>query len=349
MRVELQAADNLNSEQLVQFWSRFYGPRKSEFLSSHGEWWYRGRQNSLAIVSQGQIAAYCALIPVQCAVSGRPIDASWWLDLIVAPEFRGQGLQKIIDNELRANHQLLLGFPNEIAAKIHRKHGWGVREGGETMMLPIRPHIIPRTLSISGPASALITFAMRCLQPLTPLITYKIDRFEPRKTEIRQLDVWDSEKIENVFLHNLEKNLVTTWRDRDFLDWRFRRSPFAKEHDFFIAGTENQPSHYLVARTFRKGGGIVTRILDIFGDLRQTDTIKDLVKAAVKVAAGRGACQVTALGWEPHIISILRSSGFLIRTKSRFCWFSQSNQLFDDIERANLHWTLSDSDNDETR
>jgi hypothetical protein len=348
MSIELLAADGLEREMLAEFWNRCYGPRKSEFLSSHSEWWYRGSKNSLAIVSQGQIAAYCALIPVKCAISGRATKACWWLDLIVAPEFRGKGLQKLIDKELRDNHELLLGFPNDIAAKIHRKHSWGVRENGATMMLPIRPHKIPCTLSSGGIAFKLFSLSMVFLSPATPLITRRIDRFNPQQAGIHKPDAWDSAKIENIFLNNIEKQMVTTWRGRDFLEWRFLDSPFAKEYDFFVAGSRQRPTHYLVARTFRKGGGIVTRILDVFGDFSKTETVKDLVKAAVKNSARKGSCQVTAMAWDPQIISILNASGFLIRTKARFCWFSQSKELFNAIERANLHWTLSDSDNDET-
>ncbi len=72
--------------------------------------------------------AYCAVIPTAMRVAGERVDAAWWVDLVVDPDHRGRGLQRAFDEKVRAAAPLIVGFPNTLAAVIHRKHGWGVRE-----------------------------------------------------------------------------------------------------------------------------------------------------------------------------------------------------------------------------
>src|SRR5687768_4592624 len=94
-------ASSLAASELDQFLRTVYKPEKSEFLRLHGAWWHRGNHNRLVVVEGDRIAAYCGVIPIKCLVRGEPYEAVWWVDLIVAPEFRGRGLQSILDAEVR--------------------------------------------------------------------------------------------------------------------------------------------------------------------------------------------------------------------------------------------------------
>ena len=69
-------------------------------------------------------------------IDGQTHQAHWLVNIIVDPAFRGRGLQRMMDQRLKEMCDLLLGFPNALAAKIHRKHGWGVREHHRTVLLP---------------------------------------------------------------------------------------------------------------------------------------------------------------------------------------------------------------------
>ena len=110
---------------LDDFLRRNFSGIKAEFLIEHGEWWYGGDHNRWVILAGDQIAAYCAFLPTKVWINGGEENALWWVDLVVAPQFRGQGLQSIFDREILQRSEIKLGFPNELAAKIHRKHGWG--------------------------------------------------------------------------------------------------------------------------------------------------------------------------------------------------------------------------------
>ena len=70
---------------------------------------------------------------------GCPREALWWTDLVVAPEFRGRGLRTLMDREVRSRTDLMLGFPNLLAAGIHLRHGWGVRDDLRALLAPIVP------------------------------------------------------------------------------------------------------------------------------------------------------------------------------------------------------------------
>src|SRR6185295_1878928 len=149
-------AGEVEPARLHAFLTHAYGPEKSEFLHRHGRWWHHGDENRLLVVRDGEIAGYCAVIPTRCRVDGVVHDGVWWVDLIVLPEFRGQGLQTMLDEALRSRVDLKLGFPNPFAAILHRKHGWGVREDWRAALLPLRPHATRIVRGASGGRGVLL-------------------------------------------------------------------------------------------------------------------------------------------------------------------------------------------------
>jgi hypothetical protein len=346
MPYEVISLNNFPREFFKEF-HRQVGVLPSGSSPARDHSWHYGRNgNRLGVVVRGALAGYCALIPTRIMIRDRIEEAHWWVDLIVAPHFRGRGVQSLLDQEVRQRYPLLLGFPNRSAASIHRRHGWGVREDGRVYLLPLSPSRIRSVINGRGLSGAARKAGAVCLSPAAALWRLRLGRFQPRFA--RRCPVPDPGRLARSFrrFHPAACG-VTTCRDESFFQRRYLEAPDRKELVFYEAGPLKTPSLILVARQKPRPEGPVTRILDLFGDLSDQAGMKDLLKFAVKDAIDQGSGQVTGLHWGETLVPLWHGLGFFIRVQARFCWHSVSTDVMQAFQRAPLYWTLGDSDQDE--
>jgi GNAT superfamily N-acetyltransferase len=334
----LTTADQVDAGALAAFLRARYPGPKSEFLIAHGAWWHGSDLHRLVVLVEGEIAGYCAVIPARVWVGGRELPALWWVDLVIAPPFRGRGLQTLFDRRVREMADLLLGFPNELAAKIHRKHGWGVREDLHITLLPLRPAGVKPVQSAGG----LVKAAARLLSPLAAAWRGRLAR--ARVTGARRVGQPDAALLAGVYRRSLPLPYNTTCRDEAFFEWRYFSAPQPEEYAFFTAGDPATPSHYLIIRHMRQGALRFSRILDVFGDLRDGAALRGLLTLAVQDALARGSAQVTLLAGCPELRAAARRLGFWIATPFGFCWRGDRDAMA--ALAQDNYWTLGDSDND---
>ncbi|MEW6716800.1 MAG: GNAT family N-acetyltransferase [Chloroflexota bacterium] len=347
----LITADQIDKPALEAFLRKVYPPPKANFLHAHGEWWHSGENNRWVLLVDDQtcgehsrtIAGYCAVIPTRVLIQGEETPAIWWVDLIIAPEFRGRGLQTLFDAKIRNIDVLKLGVPNARAAKIHRKHGWGVRQDYRVFLLPLHPLQLKSLRNVSGLRGKLQRTAALGLTPLTALLRRRLSTYLPHTA--RRLESPSPDILADVFHRYHPTGLNTTYRDAAYIQWRFLEAPYRNELSFYLAGPGPSPSHYLVIRQFPTQGSLFTRILDLYGDFSDQEGVKDILHLALKDIVSTSSSQVTVMVTLPELKSIFRSLGFLVSTVSRFCWHSFSQASMQALKRSN-YWTLADSDND---
>lgn len=341
---ELLDATRVDPEALDAFLHSVYPAEKSRFLRVHGSWWHRSNANRLVVSVDDRIAGYCAVIPARVWVAGRPQSALWWVDLVIAPEFRGQGLQSILDRAVRDKADLLIGFPNELAAKIHRKHGWGVRDDMEILFLPLRPRASKSFRRAAGRRGALVRLGAWGMA--VPAALWRTWLMRRRSNQVRKLDRLEPAIFENVSARVPNRPVNTTVRDRSFFEWRYGRAPHPEEYTYYLGGSGDDPMTYLIARHVVDPDGFrYTRILDLFGDFSEPVILDHLLTSALQDAILRGSGQVTLLSGNDAIRRTARQLGFIISAPFQFCWLSDSEEMMAALAGEN-YWTLGDSDND---
>jgi len=353
--VLLRTVDQVDGEALRQFLTRFFGSTKAEFLDRHGSWWHRGQENRMVLTVDGEIAGYCAVIPTLCQVGDRRIPAVWWMDLVIAPEFRGRRLQSLLDVEVRRRAELLLGFPNELAARIHLKHGWGVRENLTALVAPLDPkglNVVKRSQGIRG---VVLRGGATLASPIAALWRKSLVRGSSSHSEAcRQEDGPKASQLADIAAlgsgsRTDTTTTITTIRDEAYLRWRYLESPFRDQLRVVTVGPEDAPRVAAVLRLLppeMRGGA---RLLDLFGDLADAPRVTTVARRCLALAAEAGAHQVTALAAHGPLASCLRRAGFLLKAKARFCWWSDDPEIMRKIGAESHHWALGDSDNDEPR
>jgi hypothetical protein len=337
-------AADVNPDELRAFLLRFYPRAKCDFLRAHGKWRHGSDQNRWVMFVDGQIAGYCALIPTRVLFHGEIMPAVWWVDLIIAPEYRGMGLQSLFDKKIQELDILRLGIPNLLASKIHLKHGWKVRDDLQTLLLPLHPLDVNQVCSSSGWHGRGLKFAASVMIPWAWITRQRLSRYQPQAA--RQLDNPSPEILAGIFSRFVHGNIFTTYRDVHYFRQRFFNAPYQNELTFYVGGNTDVPTHFLITRHLKRNNGFVTRILDLFGDFKNKKNTKDIVLLALRDAVTRGSSQVTILSTQSKLRSLLFNQGFFFKSPSRFCWLIRSEHLIE-LSKEQIHWTLADSDNDE--
>ncbi len=344
MTTQLITAHEVDPIELTKFLERFFGNTKAAFLRDHGAWLHAGQENRWILLVDGNIAGYCAVIPTRVSVEAQVLPAIWWVDIIVAPEFRGQGLQSHFDQKLKQDNLLKLGFPNELAAKIHRKHLWGVRDDLQVRLCPLRPLEVNQVSASRGRHGFLLKLGALALS--LPMAAFRFWLGHRKPKNVFQLDQPSPSFLSEIVSRAPSPAFATTCRDEAYFQHRFLDAPYVDQLKFYFFGPSESPSYYLITRTLPHHGHVVTRVLDFFGDFAQLRALRELLLAAAEDAAKNHASQITVMATLPELHSVLRSAGFFLSAAARFCWLSYDLQLMQAFSNS-IYFTLADSDNDE--
>jgi hypothetical protein len=172
----------------------------------------------------------------------------------------------------------------------------------------------------------------------------RLTRYRP-KTARRAPDV-TAQELAQIYDRTDRANFITTARTAEFLQWRYFDAPYQRQLHIYLAGPEDAPTHFLIARRMLYRGQPVTRILDLYGDFTNEAAIRDTIKLAARDAALAGDVQVTILSSNDALRAVLQRMGFILRVTTYFCWHDSSERLTEPIRVATLHLSLADSDND---
>lgn len=344
MTVQLLTAAEIDPTQLTSFLERFFGSTKADFLRENGAWLHGGQENRWVLLVDGVLAGYCAVIPTRVCVDGKELSAIWWVDIIVAPEFRGQGLQSHFDQKLQQDNLLKLGFPNELAAKIHRKHQWGVREDLQVRLCPLRPLKVNQVRTSEGKRGILLKFGAIALCPIAAALRLWL---RVRKSgQFCSREQPSAEMLAEIVKRSQQQVFPTTRRDAAYFQHRFLDAPYADQLAWFFHGSAEAPTNYLVTRTLQHHGVTVTRILDYFGDLSTEKPLRELILAAAADADRKKSSQMTVMVTLPSMEPLFKAAGFIFKATARFCWLSSDPAIMESFARP-FYFTLADSDNDE--
>lgn len=344
MTMQVVTADQCNRSDLDKFLSRVYPPAKSYFLSHHASWWHGGDYNRVVLLLDGSIVGYVAFIPVKLSINCELVEAIYCVDLVIAPEHRGKGLQSQLDKAMKSRQELKVGFPNALNAKIRLKYAWGVRDDLSIMLNPIKYRYLNPIRFAAGLRGVILKVIAFLLSPLALFQFLALKAYQPKRTF--KAPGIDPVILSAIYINNRSDAFSTTHRDSTHFIHRYLNAPNKDEFVCFISEMDHQPTHYLVARVFSYKGVLIGRILDIFGNFEDKDTLRDLVRTCLKDMVARGVSQVTVMVSLPGQESVFRKEGFLFKSPTNFCWVSNDQQHMVALQNK-VYWTLADSDNDE--
>lgn len=262
------------------------------------DWFYCACPNGKPLLEllrhepSGEWVGACAAGRRRMSYQGRDIQAGVLVDLVVAPLHRSLGpaltMQISMVEQVRAELDLLLGFPNPRAASLFKRIRYDkfrdiVRYVRVVRHGPYLRRRIPTLLA--APCGWLLDAASRARdalrrRPLRPLRTQWSDRVDPRMATL-----WERSR---------PRSMLTAWRSLDFLRWRFDDSPLPRSRHLLVfdhdAGGEGDG---LVAWFTVVRDGHVLHVRDFWSIDAESGTPAACIDALLAAARRDGAAAVS--------------------------------------------------------
>lgn len=323
------------------FYIKAFGRSKADFLMTYGEWWHRYSQHRYAVVTDtGEIAGYHAAIEGDFIVAGQIQHGLWWMDLHILSKYRGQGLQSLLDRQIRALNIPLFGFPNTVAIDIHRKHGWGVNETGRYMKQTFSRRAEEQVQWMRGLTGRVARIGARLEQPLIQLRALRnLARWDTEHvTETRSLD-----KLPALATLSVDDQTVTTYRNHAYFDWKYGQCPFPDQFRIYRAADGNDELAMITRRLYVKKVHTL-RIEDYMGSLHRADLFTACVIKALADSLRQGIEQALIVTTRPEYAALLEELGFRSYQPLAFCWYSAEPGWIEQVTHLKSHWVFADSD-----
>jgi GNAT superfamily N-acetyltransferase len=326
---------------------RVFGRDAAEASRLRWEWQYRRNPNNppegpqIWLAWEGPtIVGQYASMPVQLAVRGQEIGASWGMDVMVAPERQRQGLGEILFKTWDQNVGASLGLGLSIASyRLFQKLRWPNVGPVPCFVKPLTRRALRRPnwpMPLNRLVSALTLPFVRIIARARPLRA----QVEP----IRHFDasftaLWDRVAAKFDF---------AVRRDAPYLNWKFIEPPHVRYS--VVAVRRGDDLHgYAVYRHLREPRGRVTLLVDFLTDPDDTLAAKTLFRWVDREARAANSDKIRAFAMHERFRRILRRSGyFQVKSTMEFTIKVNAIDVPGDFydKTDGWHVTLGDSDQD---
>lgn len=335
--VNLLSLAAVQDAQRREFYQKMF-PGRHRDLSEHWRWWYRSGEFSgiepIAALRDGRMVGQAGVIPEKLEMGGVVTTAIWFIDFAVVPECQGLGLGKQLTRAWMALCPNQITFCNDRSMRIFRKFGWHESFQSHRCAAPIHPL---RVLEARVPRLGLPR-AVRDSARLARASSLWL------RGRLRHAPVLAPEALDPSRLWDLMKAGgprpaadLAVHRDEQWVDWRFARNPFLREHLLF-----RHAGAFGVARAFLSSG--LRRFHILYVDGPEGADIA-LYHAMTRWAFDRGMDLVWMNTNEPALLPRLK--GFLpSQAPIRFASFSEDTELRERLKSGIRGLQAVDGDND---
>lgn len=326
---------------------RVFGHDSADASRLRWDWQYRLNPNNpggapvIWIAREGPtLVGQYATMPVRLQVHGRELDASWGMDVMVAPERQRQGIGEVLFRTWDRNVGASLGLGlSESSHRLFRKLRWPEPGPIPCLVKPLTRRALKRPGwpdSLNAVVSAVTLPLVRVVARSRPLRAEMaaIRRFPPELTAL-----W--ERLAPQFEFAVR-------RDAAYLNWKYVDAPHVR---YCVAALRRGGAvdGYVVYRHVQEPRGRVTALVDWLVDPADAAGMKTLLRWVDREARAADSDKIRVFCLHDGYRRLLRRSGFF-RVKSTMEFTVKVNgtdlppAFYDDTSR--WHVTLGDSDQD---
>jgi GNAT superfamily N-acetyltransferase len=326
---------------------RVFGPDAAEANRLRWEWQYRRNPNNpggtpviwLAREGTTVIGQY-ATMPVRLQVYGSELDASWGMDVMVAPERQRQGIGEVLfrtwDRHVGAS--LGLGL-SDSSHRLFRKLRWPEPGPIPCLVKPLTRRALKRP-QWPEPLNRLVSAAtlpfVRIIARSRPLRAEVsvIRRFSPEFTAL-----WDRLAPRFDF---------AVRRDAAYLNWKFVEAPHVR-YSIVALRRSGELQGYAVYRHVQEPRGRVTILADFLVDPDDESGLKTLARWLDREAQAADSDKIRVFCLHAGYRRVLRRSGYFpVKSTMEFTVKVNGVAVPQDFYSTTARWhvTLGDSDQD---
>ena len=326
---------------------RVFGPDAAEASRLRWEWQYRKNPNNpggapvIWLAREGPtVVGQYATMPVRLSTQGREIDASWGMDVMVAPERQRQGIGEVLfrtwDRHVGAS--LGLGL-SDSSHRLFRKLRWPEPGPVPCLVKPLTRRALKRP-SWPEPVNALVS-------AVTLPFVKVIARTRPMRAEVALVRRFAPE-FTGLWEQLAPSFAFAVRRDAAYLNWKYIEAPHVR-YSAAALTRSGQLHGYAVYRHVQEPRGRVTSLVDFLVDPADEAGFKTLLRWVDREARVADSDKIRTFCLHSGYRSVLRRSGYF-PVKSTMEFTAKVNAFdapADFYSRTDAwHVTLGDSDQD---
>lgn len=286
-------------------------------------------------------------MPLQFHVNGRECMGYLAHDDLLAMDYRGKGLGKVLLEGVAKQASEFSGalWFNEPNYKLYKKCSWTDSTGFYAYLKIFDPgllvkrqfsnKVIQKIVSLGGKIILSAREILKNENLSSAVNIFRIERFD------EQFDKF-FEKISDHF------GFIVA-RSEKYLNWKFVEKPFNNYRIFAALDKTNQLSGYMVLKSEKYGEGVRGKILDILVHPEKPQVFNALIYASIREFIGIRASHIEIVCTYPTFVKWLKKMGFIKKPNPlRFMVSNWEGQFDRDLigNIDNWYLTFGDADGD---
>jgi GNAT superfamily N-acetyltransferase len=326
---------------------RVFGNDAAEASRLRWEWQYRHNPNNprqepeIWIAREGTtIVGQYATMPVKLSLKGREVQASWGMDVMVAPERQRQGLGEVLFRTWDRNVGAALGLGlSDSSYRLFQKLNWPDVGPVPCLVKPLTRRALRRP-NWPQPLNRLVS-------ALTLPIVLIVARTRPLRAEVRLIQRFD-DSFTTLWDELAPKFDLAVRRDAAYLNWKYVSAPHVR-YSIAVLRRNNRNIGYAVYRHLYEPRGRVTLIADFLADPDDEEAFRTLLHWIDREARQADSDKIRIFAMHAGFRRVLRRSGYF-QVKSTVEFVVKINDV--DVPPSfyentdTWHVTLGDSDQD---
>jgi GNAT superfamily N-acetyltransferase len=333
--------------QVEALYRRIFGPDAAEANKLRWDWQYRLNPSVPAdgpriwVAREGTtVVGQYATMPVRLSVAGREIDASWGMDVMVAPERQRQGLGDVLFRTWDRSTGASLGLGlSDSSHRLFQKMAWPDVGPVPCFVKPLSRRALRRP---NWPL-ALNRFVSYVTLPWVRLAA----RLKPLQGEVSVIRHFD-ESFTRLWERLAPKFAFAVRRDAAYLNWKYIQAPHVR-YSIAALVRDGEAAGYAVYRHTFEPRGRVTLLVDFLVDPEDEAGLLTLLRWVDREARAEDSDKIRTFALHEGFRKILRKSNYYA-VKSTMDFVVKVNAVPTpaDFYKATGTWhvTLGDSDQD---
>jgi len=326
---------------------RVFGHDAAESSRLRWEWQYRrnpnnpGHEPEIWIAREGTtLVGQYATMPVKLSLKGREVQASWGMDVMVAPERQRQGLGEILFRTWDRNVGASLGLGlSDSSYKLFQKLKWPDVGPVPCLVKPLTRRAFRRP---NWPVAI-----NRLVSAITLPVVMIVSRARPVRAEVRLIQRFD-DSFTNLWETLAPQFDLAVRRDAAYLNWKFVTAPHVR-YSIAVVRRDERNVGYAVYRHLHEPRGRVTLLVDFLTDPEDEAAFRTLLNWVDREARQADSDKIRVFATHAGFRRLLRRSGYF-QVKSTMEFVVKVNgidvapRFYENTE--GWHVTLGDSDQD---
>ena len=324
---------------------RVFGEASADASAARWDWQYRqnpnGSEPHIWIArDEGRVVGQYATMPVRLRVNGQEIDASWGMDVMVAPERQRKGLGEVLFHTWDRHTGASLGMGLSTGShRLFRKLQWPDVGPVPCLVKPLSPQAFSRP-GWPPLVNGLVAIAAR---PVVAVL-----RSRGATPDVQSVPEFD-ERFTDLWERVAPKFTLAVRRDAAYLNWKYLALPHIR---YTVVAVRRGAAidGYAVFRHMDEPRGRVTALVDLLADPDDRQALTSLLRAVERDARASRSDRIRVFAMNEAFRKVMRTEGYF-RVRSTIELVAKINAIpvNPDFYDSTGSWHVMFGDSDQDR